>query len=168
MSDSPWLLSLRFIYERWGSSSREAQVNEGHETCSHGSTVIAKIFFAVPLLRTKKLYCRHFLIWVVYQFGLYVKMKVNSNRNLPANTLFGTFTLSVNLSFASFLTSVSIIVLIVLASLCAVLGAIYAYIYYTRINPRSARAKRFIERGQSQDAEDPEKATHTHLLLFRK
>ena len=73
----------------------------------------------------------------------------------------------INQSIPSSLT-VSIIVLIVLASLCAVLGAIYAYIYYTRINPRSARAKRFIERGQSQDAEDPEKATHTHLLLFRK
>ena len=63
--------------------------------------------------------------------------------------------------------SVGLIVLIVLASLCAILGAIYAYIYYTRINPRSARARKYVESSQPDDPEDG-KVTHTHLFLFRK
>lgn len=63
------------------------------------------------------------------------------------------------------LMSIGLISLIVLASLCAILGAIYAYIYYTRINPRSARARKYLE-GHGQDEEG--KVTHTHLLLFRK
>ena len=66
-----------------------------------------------------------------------------------------------------------LVVLIVLATLCGVLGAIYAYIYYTRINPRSARVKRYVEpptHHHAQD-EDPEGKTahmHTHLFLFKK
>ena len=46
--------------------------------------------------------------------------------------------------------SIGLIVLIVLASLCAILGAIYAYIYYTRINPRSARARKYTEPSQPE------------------
>ena len=58
--------------------------------------------------------------------------------------------------------SVGLIVLIVLASLCAILGAIYAYIYFTRINPKSHRAR-------NQGAEDDGNgSTHTHMFLFRK
>ena len=63
--------------------------------------------------------------------------------------------------------SVGLIVLIVLASLCAILGAIYAYIYYTRINPRSARNRKYMEPSPGEDSEEP-KVTHTHLFLFRK
>ena len=62
--------------------------------------------------------------------------------------------------------SAGLIALIVLASLCAILGAIYAYIYYTRINPRSARARKFMESNNQDD--DENKVTHTHLFLFRK
>lgn len=62
--------------------------------------------------------------------------------------------------------SVGLIVLIVLAALCAILGAIYAYIYYTRINPRSARARHKESAGLEEDADG--KVTHTHLFLFRK
>ena len=62
--------------------------------------------------------------------------------------------------------SVGLIILIVLATLCAILGAIYAYIYYTRINPRSARARKYVETNPSE--EEDGKPTHTHLFLFRK
>ena len=61
----------------------------------------------------------------------------------------------------------ALIALIVLASLCAILGAIYAYIYYTQINPRSGRGKRYLEQ-QPQETEEENKATHTHLFLFKK
>lgn len=37
------------------------------------------------------------------------------------------------------------IILIVLMALCAVLGAIYSYIYFTRINP--ARGRKFADIG---------------------
>jgi len=65
--------------------------------------------------------------------------------------------------------SAILIVLIVLSTLCAVLGAIYAYIYYTQINPRSHRARSYIEPPSQED--DPpanQTTTHTHMFLFRK
>ena len=63
-------------------------------------------------------------------------------------------------------TSVGLIALIVLAGLCAILGLIYAYIYYTRINPRSARQNRYMEQNADEDPDG--KVTHTHMFLFRK
>lgn len=38
--------------------------------------------------------------------------------------------------------SVAVIVLLVLMALCAVVGAIYAYLYFTRINPAAIRGHR--------------------------
>ena len=65
------------------------------------------------------------------------------------------------------LSSAGFIVLMVVASLCAILGAIYAYLYYTRINPKSSRARKYVE--QSAGGEDGGNgSTYTHLLLFRK
>lgn len=58
-----------------------------------------------------------------------------------------------------------VIALCVLAALCTILGAIYAYIYYTRIRPRSSRARKFTEGGGEDDGSG---ATHTHLFLFKK
>ena len=63
--------------------------------------------------------------------------------------------------------SFGFIMFMVMASLCALLGAIYAYIYYTRINPKSSRAQRFIEESSS-DGEDGEiDTTYSHLSRFK-
>ena len=62
--------------------------------------------------------------------------------------------------------SVGLIALFVLAGLSAILGLIYAYIYYTRINPRSARQNRYSEQNGDEDPDG--KITHTHMFLFRK
>jgi len=80
---------------------------------------------------------------------------------------------------------VGLVVLIVLAALCAALGAVYAYIYFTRINPRarhraarrvvgSAGAgglRKFVEPSTADDdgtgnATAP--SASTHVFLFRK
>jgi hypothetical protein len=83
-----------------------------------------------------------------------------------------------------------LIVLIVLAALCAALGAVYAYIYFTRINPRSHRGSGCYGCGSSgigigsssgagmrkyaeASAADDEPgtslpSTSTHVFLFRK
>jgi len=81
---------------------------------------------------------------------------------------------------------VGLIVLIVLAALCAALGAIYAYIYFTRINPRSHRGchrvmgsgvvgvgglRKFVEPTTADDDAGGNTATSTastHVFLFRK
>lgn len=60
---------------------------------------------------------------------------------------------------------VGFIVLIVLVALCAVLGAIYGYIYFTRINP--ARARKYVQTACDQSSDEPGGAG-THLFLFRK
>lgn len=61
--------------------------------------------------------------------------------------------------------SIGVIVLFVLMALCAIAGGIYAYIYYTRINPRSIRGRKYAE--QNQDDDNP--GTHgTHIFMFRK
>ena len=83
---------------------------------------------------------------------------------------------------------VGLIVLIILVVLCAALGAVYAYIYFTRINPRSHRAachralgagggsgvgglRKFVEPTTADDdaggnATLP--SASTHVFLFRK
>lgn len=61
------------------------------------------------------------------------------------------------------------LVLIVLAALCAVLGGIYAYIYFTRINPRSHRIRKYIEPPPpDEEALSTLPSTSTHVFLFRK
>jgi hypothetical protein len=50
-----------------------------------------------------------------------------------------------------------------------VLGAVYAYLYYTRINPhRSARGKYLEQAGGAGGDDGGGGATKTHMLLFRK
>lgn len=62
-----------------------------------------------------------------------------------------------------------LIVLIVLAILCAVLGGIYAYIYFTRINPRSRRIRKYIDPpATDEEALGSLPSTSTHVFLFRK
>ena len=59
------------------------------------------------------------------------------------------------------------VAVLVLGILCCVVGCIYAYIYFTRINPRLKRRSKFLE----QRAKEEESATQpvaTHMFLFRK
>jgi len=63
---------------------------------------------------------------------------------------------------------VGLVILLVLVCLCVVLGAIYSYIYFTRINP--SRSRKFAHTGAngSQNTSDDSAAAATHLFLFRK
>jgi len=68
------------------------------------------------------------------------------------------------------LISGGVIAVLVLGFLCLVLGAVYAYIYFTRINPRAANrtvhGRKYAE--QSPPADDATQGTSTHLFLFKK
>ena len=58
------------------------------------------------------------------------------------------------------------IILIVLVALCAVLGAIYSYIYFTRISP--VRACKFdLTPGGSRDGGGGGGGGGTHMFLFK-
>jgi len=64
-----------------------------------------------------------------------------------------------------------VIAVVVLGSLCLVLGVIYAYIYFTRINPRAGRtaAGRSSRKNPSQQADDGASiGVSTHVFLFKK
>ena len=63
--------------------------------------------------------------------------------------------------------SASVIAVLVLGSLCAILGSVYAFIYFTRINPKSHHERRYADQVQNGEEND-DGATRTHLLLFRK
>jgi hypothetical protein len=63
--------------------------------------------------------------------------------------------------------SVGLIVLLVLGALCAILGAIYGYIYFTRINPRSNRTRKYVDQCSAEDDQGTQ-GNSTHLFLFRK
>jgi len=69
---------------------------------------------------------------------------------------------------------VGLIVLLVLVALCVALGAIYSYIYFTRINPTRSRKYASHTAGDlspsaaaAAAADEPATAA-THLFLFRK
>ena len=64
---------------------------------------------------------------------------------------------------------VGAIVLIVLVGLCAVLGAIYSYIYFTRINPRGGRKLAALSGGAAGGSSDTGGGGGgaTHMFLFR-
>ena len=68
------------------------------------------------------------------------------------------------------LISGGVIAVLVLGFLCLVLGAVYAYIYFTRINPRAANraihGRKYVE--QAPPAEDSAQGASTHLFLFKK
>ena len=60
-----------------------------------------------------------------------------------------------------------VIAVIVLASLCAVLGAIYGYIYFTRIHSRSgSRGLRFNKDSNAKDSHGSGPVS-THIFLVR-
>ena len=64
------------------------------------------------------------------------------------------------------LVSGGVITVLVLGTLCLVLGVLYGYIYYTRINPRSShRIRKYFE---SAPACDEAVNLSTHLFLFKK
>jgi len=65
---------------------------------------------------------------------------------------------------------VGLVILLVLICLCVALGAIYSYIYFTRINP--SRSRKYAHAGSGTDGaqnnpDEPANAA-THLFLFRK
>ena len=55
-----------------------------------------------------------------------------------------------------------------MAALCSILGVIYAYLYCTRINPKAARSRKYVERTNNMLDGDDDKVTHTHLFLFKR
>lgn len=67
---------------------------------------------------------------------------------------------------------IGLIILLVLIALCAVVGGIYTYIYFTRINP--GRSRKYVTSGGSdrpmgnEEAGGGGGAAGTHLFLFRK
>ena len=56
---------------------------------------------------------------------------------------------------------------LVLGLVCCLVGGVYAYIYYTRINPRSARITKFMEQ-RAKEEESAIQGVGTHMFLFRK
>lgn len=67
----------------------------------------------------------------------------------------------------------SVIAVVVLGCLCLVLGIIYAYIYFTRINPHAGRSAagmgRLTRKNQSQMCDDGSSlGVSTHVFLFKK
>ncbi|CAD5121082.1 DgyrCDS9621 [Dimorphilus gyrociliatus] len=64
----------------------------------------------------------------------------------------------------------AVIAVCVLAGLCLILGVIYAYIYYTRLRPKSTKIRKFYLdcAGEDEGNMTTSSATHTHLFLFKK
>ena len=71
-------------------------------------------------------------------------------------------------SFLKDFWSGELIALIVLVSLCALMGAIYAYIYYTQINPPPAKTRHVTDTESTNQEQDKNRATRISLLLPRK
>ena len=61
---------------------------------------------------------------------------------------------------------IGLVILIVLMALCAVLGAIYSYLYFTRINPRGGRKLAELT-GSGGGGEGGSGGGATHMFLFR-
>jgi len=68
---------------------------------------------------------------------------------------------------------IGLIILLVLMLLCAVVGGIYIYIYFTRINP--GRSRKYVTSGGTDRQTGNDEAggggggaVGTHLFLFRK
>lgn len=63
-----------------------------------------------------------------------------------------------------------VVAVMVLGGLCLVLGVVYAYIYFTRINPRAANraARKYVSRPPPPAEDSVQLPTSTHLFLFKK
>ena len=59
----------------------------------------------------------------------------------------------------------SLYILLVLVILTAIAGFIYAFLYYTRINPRGPRSRTFKDTSSGND--DGEKTQRTHIFMFK-
>ena len=59
---------------------------------------------------------------------------------------------------------ISLIILLVTVVLCMIAGIIYAYIYYTRINPKSRGGRNYTE----HNGDDDDKSRRTHIFMFSK
>ena len=58
------------------------------------------------------------------------------------------------------------IAVLVLGVICMTLGLSYAYLYFTRIQPRSSRRHQYTDRCTQED--DGSACVATHVLLFRR
>ena len=65
---------------------------------------------------------------------------------------------------------VGFIILITLITLCVILGGIYAYIYYTKINPRRPSSRKYPTTQAPPTSETPTQipSKGIHMFLFRK
>jgi len=64
--------------------------------------------------------------------------------------------------------SVAVVTLIIVASLCAVVGLIYLLIYFKSIKPMSARARSYKDAGGTKGDEDASRTKSTHPFFRRK
>src|SRR6218665_506335 len=65
------------------------------------------------------------------------------------------------------LTSMAVIILIIVASLSLVVGAIYLLIYFKSIKPMSARSRSYVEQGGKTD-DDGARSKSAHPFFRRK
>jgi len=64
--------------------------------------------------------------------------------------------------------SLAVLTLIVVASLCAVVGLIYLLIYFKSIKPMSARARSYKDAGGTKGDDDASRTKSTHPFFRRK
>jgi len=64
--------------------------------------------------------------------------------------------------------SLAVLTLIVVASLCAVVGLIYLLIYFKSIKPMSARARSYKDASGAKSDEDASRSKSTHPFFRRK
>ena len=64
--------------------------------------------------------------------------------------------------------STAVLTLIIVASLCAVVGAIYLLIYFKSIKPMSARARSYKDAGSPKTDDDGSRSKSTHPFFRRK
>lgn len=66
---------------------------------------------------------------------------------------------------------IGVIILLVLLGLCAVVGSIYAYLYFTQMNPTCKRRSRKYadpNSGPEEEVNNAQATSSTHMFLFRK
>jgi len=69
---------------------------------------------------------------------------------------------------AAAIMSTAVLTLIIVASLCAVVGAIYLLIYFKSIKPMSARARSYKDAGGPKGDDDGSRSKSTHPFFRRK
>jgi len=69
---------------------------------------------------------------------------------------------------AAAVTSTAVLTLIIVASLCAVVGAIYLLIYFKSIKPMTARNRSYKDSGGAKGDDDGSRSKSTHPFFRRK